>query len=72
MYYQELFNLMADEHGLTLLEQDMQEIIHVVNKISVEPKIKHLETIVQEAVNLPKGIEPHSWSDYKANKRSVD
>lgn len=37
-----------------------------------DKKIKHLETIVQEAINLPKGIEPHSWSDYKHNKPSND
>lgn len=30
-YYQPLFNLMSEEHGLTLLEQDMMEIINTVN-----------------------------------------
>lgn len=31
--YQELFNHMHDEHGLILLESEMDEIIHIVNKI---------------------------------------
>lgn len=31
--YQELFNHMHDEHGLKLLESEMNEIIHIVNKM---------------------------------------
>tara|TARA_R110000823_G_scaffold151162_1_gene282042 strand:- start:169 stop:420 length:252 start_codon:yes stop_codon:yes gene_type:complete len=30
-------------------------------------EITNLESMVKEAINLPKGIEPHSFSDYKAN-----
>ncbi|MEA3330618.1 MAG: hypothetical protein U9Q29_02870 [Campylobacterota bacterium] len=30
-------------------------------------KIKSLEIICDELVNLPKGVESHSWSDYKTN-----
>lgn len=30
--------------------------------------IERLEKIIEEAINLPKGVEPHSWSDYKSNK----
>jgi cell fate (sporulation/competence/biofilm development) regulator YmcA (YheA/YmcA/DUF963 family) len=28
--------------------------------------VKELELIIKEAINLPKGIEPHSYSDYKS------
>jgi hypothetical protein len=31
--YQPLFDHMHDEHGLILLDSEMQEIIHIVNKI---------------------------------------
>jgi len=36
MDYQELFNHMHDEHDLILLESEMQEIIHIVNKMQNE------------------------------------
>ena len=32
-----------------------------------DEEITNLESMVKEAINLPKGIEPHSFSDYKAN-----
>lgn len=31
--YQELFNYMSDQHDLTLLESDMQEIVNIVNRM---------------------------------------
>lgn len=31
--YQELFDHMHDEHGLILLESEMDEIIHIINKM---------------------------------------
>lgn len=39
-YYQELFNLMSNEHGLTLTESEMEEIIivslDIIRKMSTE------------------------------------
>ena len=32
-----------------------------------EEEITNLKSMVKEAINLPKGIEPHSFSDYKSN-----
>ena len=32
MAYQELFDLLSQEHDITALESEMQEIIHVVHK----------------------------------------
>jgi hypothetical protein len=34
MEYQELFNYMKDEHGVTLLESEMQEIARICEKQS--------------------------------------
>jgi len=34
----------------------------------LKERVKELEKIIKEAINLPKGIEPHSYSDYKTNK----
>ncbi|MEA2090950.1 MAG: hypothetical protein U9O83_01130 [Campylobacterota bacterium] len=31
-------------------------------------KIKTLESICDELIELPKGVESHSWSDYKSSK----
>ena len=38
------------------------------NSILIE-EIETLNKIIKEAINLPKGIEPHSYSDYKINKQ---
>ncbi|EFK36777.1 Uncharacterised protein [Chryseobacterium gleum] len=34
--YQELFNYMSNEHNVTLLQQDMDEIIRIVKKIQLD------------------------------------
>jgi len=36
MYYQKLFNHMNEEHGLILLQTEMDAIISVVNEIETE------------------------------------
>jgi len=33
-----------------------------------QQKIEQLEKIIEEAINLPKGVEPHSYSDYLKDK----
>ena len=35
----------------------------------LEKEVETLNKIIKEAINLPKGIEPHSYSDYKINKQ---
>ena len=39
--------------------------------IALERKdeITKLKEIIKEAINLPKGVEPHSYSDYLANQQ---
>lgn len=34
--------------------------------------IKKLEAILEETVKMPKGVEPHSLSDYKAKQDNTD
>jgi len=46
---------------------DLIDINELIDKIydDFEKQIKELEAICEELVNLPKGVESHSWSDYK-------
>jgi acyl carrier protein phosphodiesterase len=40
MNYQKLFNYMSEEHGVVLLESDMQEICNIVNEMqSTKPEL---------------------------------
>jgi ABC-type sugar transport system ATPase subunit len=36
MYYQKLFNYMSNEHGVILLESEMQEIIEICDDIKLD------------------------------------
>lgn len=49
--YQELFNYMSNEHNVTLLEQDLDEIIRIVQKMQLD---KGGNTIVdtKEFINI--------------------
>lgn len=49
IYHQPLFNLMANDHGLTLLNSEMDEIIRVVIKM-IEPSSESLEEKAKEAI----------------------
>jgi len=51
MNYQKLFDYMIDEHGVTLLESDMSEIINIVNEMQQVPKWQPIE----ELINLEYG-----------------
>jgi hypothetical protein len=52
--YQELFNYMSNQHDVTLLQQDMDEIIRIVQKMQLD---KGGNTIVdtKEFINLKEG-----------------
>jgi len=52
MNYQKLFDYMIDEHGVTLLESDMSEIINIVNEMQQAPKWQPIE----ELINLEYGV----------------
>ena len=36
-----------------------------------DEEIEKLKLIVEEAIRKPRGVEPHSWSDYKMLKDNV-
>lgn len=38
MNYQKLFNYFYEEHGITMLQTDMQEVIRIVNEMQEEDK----------------------------------
>jgi lambda repressor-like predicted transcriptional regulator len=65
------------KYNIMNLEQEIKSIQAQSKAMQVElnrenqklrERVKVLELIIIEAINLPKGIEPHSYSDYK-NKR---
>jgi len=41
--YQELFNYFSKEHGVSLLQQDMKEVIHIIEKHNTAQKISSLK-----------------------------
>ena len=49
--YQELFNHLHDEHDLILLESQMQDIIHIVNKMPVPDRESELIEMLEEMVH---------------------
>ena len=64
----ELIELIFDEHEKDIErikrhDRLMRDEAHKFNKT-----VKKLELICDELVNLPKGVESHSWSDYKAKR----
>lgn len=63
MRYQKLFNYMSKEHGVTLLETDMQEICNIVNEIQ------------DEALRQPPLIDSFTMQDlmlYYQDKKGLD
>jgi hypothetical protein len=45
MNYQKLFDYLSDEHGVTLLESDMSEIVNIVNEMQQAPKWRDISEI---------------------------
>lgn len=48
--YQELFNHLQDEHGLILLESEMSEIIHIVNKMKIPDREEEMIEMLEEGI----------------------
>jgi len=53
--------------------KEMQDLIKAVHTLAEsfekeQSEVKKLESICEELVNLKKGVESHSWSDYKREK----
>lgn len=51
--YQDLFNLMSNEHNLILTISEMDEIIHETQKI-----INNINNMAKKMKNLPEGMVP--------------
>ena len=62
----------TQQQKIEQLEKEVESIRIITDNSKVNQNlIKEIETlnkIIKEAINLPKGIEPHSYSDYKINK----
>jgi predicted small metal-binding protein len=68
--YQKLFNHMSEEHGLTLLESEMDEIIQ--HSLNVVKQLNNLAEYINDANKFKKGdIIVQSFSDEKFLIESV-
>ena len=75
-YWQPLFDLMYNEHGLTLLESEMKDIVYVVKKMEAptsiitnsyfsEINLKDLQSVLHNVQNVMAGYsQDDTWSDY--------
>lgn len=76
-YVEYINGLKVQQQKIEQLEKEVDDLKEIT-EICCEPTTKELlrlkqentklEEMIKEAINLPKGIEPHSYSDYKINK----
>jgi len=63
----------TQQQKIEQLEKEVESIRIITDNSKVNQnlieEIETLNKIIKEAINLPKGIEPHSYSDYKINKQ---
>lgn len=52
MDYQPLFNYLHKQHNLILLEQEMQEICHIVNKMQLAELCKTVKEKKENAIKI--------------------
>lgn len=64
---------LAQQQKIEQLEKEVESIRIITDNSKVNQnlieEIETLNKIIKDAINLPKGIEPHSYSDYKINKQ---
>lgn len=68
-YYQPLFDLLYNEHGLTLLESEMKDIVYVVEKMQT-PDVDLMRSIIDKILNIDKPA--YSESELLIIKDSID
>jgi hypothetical protein len=68
-YYQLLFDLLYNEHGLTLLDSEMKDIIYVVEKMQ-EPTYNLMRSIIDKMLNISK--PSYSEAELLIIKDSID
>jgi mevalonate pyrophosphate decarboxylase len=66
MNYQKLFDYLSDEHGVTLLESDMSEIINIVNEMQQAPKWRPIEQVLDFGYNIHVVCKERERKLYKA------
>ena len=62
----------VSERRYEIIKEQQQKIEQLENQLYISDKAHQrvcaenveLEKIIKEAINLPKGVEPHSYSDY--------
>lgn len=67
MNYQKLFNYISEEHGVVLLEQDMQEIRNIVNEMQSDELRQPLVM-----PSLPTDEDIMKWSKEYAEHEILD
>ena len=50
MDYQKLFDYFSKEHGIILIEQEMQEVINIVDEIQNEAKAEFIRNIYEKQI----------------------
>lgn len=68
-YYQPLFDLLYNEHGLTLLDSEMKDIIYVVEKMQT-PDVDLMRSIIDKMLNIDKPV--YSEAELLIIKDSID
>ena len=68
-YYQPLFDLLYNEHRLTLLDSEMKDIIYVVEKMQ-EPTSDLIRSIIDKMLNIDKPV--YSEAELLIIKDSID
>lgn len=68
-YYQPLFDLLYNEHGLTLLESEMKDIVYVVEKMQT-PDVDLMRSIIDKILNIDKPT--YSEAELLIIKDSID
>ncbi|MDH5183634.1 MAG: hypothetical protein OEX12_07040 [Gammaproteobacteria bacterium] len=66
-----LFNYFVQEHGVTLLESQLEDVINII-ETSIEAKYAGVVEALREIMRLRKSspVDPNDWidTDYKAKK----
>jgi len=66
----ELIDLIFKQHEEEILKLKKHDRLMRDKAHEFNAKVGKLEAICEELFNLPKGVESHSWSDYKMQKEN--
>ncbi len=66
MNYQKLFNYLKEQHGIMLLQQDMQEIVNLVNEMKqtdINPRYFKIQTYIGGQSQSPILIKGKNYTE---------